>query len=163
MYICIYRAPSWCGHLAAPPSESTAASDRYAIMYVYIYIYIYMCRHTHAIIYIYIYIYIYIQYKGRGVPRKGVWASVNARAWACEELGVKHNQTGCYLRPPFLGAPWVPSRLGGRRDAAKHGAKPLDGAWWRRTRRALARRRAETVPSDVPRNPKRCLESIIDQ
>ena len=70
MYICIYRAPSWCGHLAAPPSESTAASDRYAIMYVYIYIYIYiyMCRHTHAIIYIYI----YIQYKGRGVPRKGV-------------------------------------------------------------------------------------------
>ena len=25
------------------------------------------------------------------------------RACTCEELGVKHNQTSCYLRPPFLG------------------------------------------------------------
>ena len=47
----------------------------------------------------------------KGVPRKGVWASVNTRVWICKELNAKHDQTGCYLRPPFLGTPLVPSRL----------------------------------------------------
>ena len=46
----------------------------------------------------------------RGVPRKGVWTSVNMRVWTCKESKVKHNQTSCYLRPPFLGTPLVPSR-----------------------------------------------------
>ena len=46
----------------------------------------------------------------KGVPRKGVWTSVNMRVWTCNELGVKHDRTSCYLRPPFLGTPLVPSR-----------------------------------------------------
>ena len=45
----------------------------------------------------------------KGVPRKGVWASVNVRAWTCKALRAKHDRTSCYLRPPFLGTPWVPS------------------------------------------------------
>ena len=46
----------------------------------------------------------------KGVPRKGVWASVNMRVWACNESRAKCDQTSCYLRPPFLGSPLVPSR-----------------------------------------------------
>ena len=46
----------------------------------------------------------------KGVPRKGVWASVSMRVWTCKELRAKHDQTSCYLRPPFLGTPLVPSR-----------------------------------------------------
>ena len=47
----------------------------------------------------------------RGVPRKGVWRSINMRIWACEELRAKHYQTSSYLRLPFLGTPLVPSRM----------------------------------------------------
>ena len=32
------------------------------------------------------------------------------RVWTCKELRVKPNQISCYLRPPFLGTPLVPSR-----------------------------------------------------
>ena len=46
----------------------------------------------------------------KGVPRKGVWASVNTRVWTRKELRAKHDQTSCYSRPPFLGTPLVPSR-----------------------------------------------------
>ena len=46
----------------------------------------------------------------KGVPRKGVWASVNMRVRTCKELSGKHDQTSCYLWPPFLGTPLVPSR-----------------------------------------------------
>ena len=46
----------------------------------------------------------------KGVPRKGVWTSVNLRVWTCEESRAKHDQTSCYSRPPFLGTPLVPSR-----------------------------------------------------
>ena len=45
----------------------------------------------------------------RGLPRKGVWTSVNMRVWTCKQLRVKHNHTSWYKRPPFLGAPLVPS------------------------------------------------------
>ena len=46
----------------------------------------------------------------KGVPRKGVWTPINMRVWTCKELRVSNNQTSCYLRPPFLGTPSVPSR-----------------------------------------------------
>ena len=46
----------------------------------------------------------------KGGPRKGVWTSVDMRVWTCKESRVKHDQTRCYLRPPFLGTPFVPSR-----------------------------------------------------
>ena len=46
----------------------------------------------------------------KGVSRKGVWTSVNMMVWTCKELRVKHDQSSCYLRPPFLGTPLVPSR-----------------------------------------------------
>ena len=46
----------------------------------------------------------------KGIPRKGVWASVNTRVWKRKELRAKHDQTSFYLRPPFLGTPSVPSR-----------------------------------------------------
>ena len=39
-----------------------------------------------------------------------VWASVDMRVWACKESWVKRDQTSCYLRPPFLGTPSIPSR-----------------------------------------------------
>ena len=41
----------------------------------------------------------------KGVPRKGVWTSVNVRVWTCKELKAEHDQTSCYSRPPFLGTP----------------------------------------------------------
>ena len=47
-----------------------------------------------------------------GVPRKGVWTSVNMRVWTCEASRVKHDHTSCYSRPPFLGTPLVYSRRG---------------------------------------------------
>ena len=47
----------------------------------------------------------------KGVPRRGVWTSVDMRVWTCNELRVKHDQTSCYLQPPFLGTPLVPSRV----------------------------------------------------
>ena len=47
----------------------------------------------------------------KGVQRKGVWTSVDMRVWTCKELRVNRDQTSCYLRPPFLGTPWVPFRL----------------------------------------------------
>ena len=47
----------------------------------------------------------------KGVPRKGVWTLVNMRVWTCKELRVKHDRASCYLRPPFLGTPFVPPRL----------------------------------------------------
>ena len=47
----------------------------------------------------------------KGVPRKGVWTSVDMSVWTCNELRANHDQTCCYLRPPFLGAPLVPSGL----------------------------------------------------
>ena len=40
-----------------------------------------------------------------GVPRKGVWTSVNMRVRTCKDLPSKRNQTSCYTRPPFLGTP----------------------------------------------------------
>ena len=46
----------------------------------------------------------------KGVPRKGVWTSVNMRVWTCKELGAKHDRSSCYSRPPFLGTPVVSSR-----------------------------------------------------
>ena len=47
----------------------------------------------------------------QGVPRMGVWTSVNMRGWTCEELRAKHNQASCcYLWPPCLGTPLLPSR-----------------------------------------------------
>ena len=46
----------------------------------------------------------------KGVPRKGVWTSVKMRVWTCKESRVNNKQTSCYLRPPFLGTPLVPSR-----------------------------------------------------
>ena len=46
----------------------------------------------------------------KGVPRKVVRASVSVRVWTCKEFRVKLNQTSCYLRPPLLGTPLVPSR-----------------------------------------------------
>ena len=52
----------------------------------------------------------------KGVPRKGVWTSVDTRVWACREFRAKHDQTSCCLRPPFLGTPLVPSRLYGPAD-----------------------------------------------
>ena len=33
------------------------------------------------------------------------------RVRTCKELRAKHDQTNCYLRPPFLGTPLVPSRI----------------------------------------------------
>ena len=47
----------------------------------------------------------------KGVPRKGVWTSVDMRVWTLKEWRVKHYQTSCCLRPPFLGNPLVPSRV----------------------------------------------------
>ena len=47
----------------------------------------------------------------QGVPRKGVWTSVNARVWTCEELRVKHHRNSCFLRPPFLGTTLVLSKF----------------------------------------------------
>ena len=41
----------------------------------------------------------------KGVPRKGVWTSVKVKVRTCKELRVKHDQTSCYLRVPFLGTP----------------------------------------------------------
>ena len=49
----------------------------------------------------------------KGVPRKGVWTSVDMRVWTCNELKVKHDQIRCYLRHPFLRTPLVPSRQKG--------------------------------------------------
>ena len=46
-----------------------------------------------------------------GVPRKGVWTSVDRRVWPCKESRAKHDQTSCCLRPPFLGTLLVPSRV----------------------------------------------------
>ena len=46
----------------------------------------------------------------KGVPRRGVWTSVNKRVWTCKELRVTHHQTSCYSQPPFLGTLLVPSR-----------------------------------------------------
>ena len=82
-------------------------------------------------VYIYIYIYIYIyerrlpraqlelgdwRWRGtEGVPRKGVWTSVDLRVWTRREVRVNNDQTGCYLRPLFLGTPLVPSRWWARR------------------------------------------------
>ena len=44
------------------------------------------------------------------------------RVWICKELRVNHNQTRCYLRPPFLGTPLVPPKLVPPRPAkAAHG------------------------------------------
>ena len=37
-----------------------------------------------------------------GVPRKGVWASVNMRVWTCKELRVKHNRTTCDGTPCLI-------------------------------------------------------------
>ena len=48
--------------------------------------------------------------KVRESQGRGVWTSVNARVRTCKELRVKNDQTSCYLRPPFLGTPLVPSR-----------------------------------------------------
>ena len=45
----------------------------------------------------------------KGVPGRGVGTSVNMRIRTCKELRVKHDQDRCYLRPPFLGTPLVPS------------------------------------------------------
>ena len=47
----------------------------------------------------------------KGVPRKGVGASVNGRIRTCKESRAKRDQTNVYLRPPFLGSPLAPSRL----------------------------------------------------
>ena len=47
----------------------------------------------------------------KGVPRKGVWTSVNMRVWTCKQLRVTPNETNGYLWPPFLGTPLVPSRV----------------------------------------------------
>ena len=55
----------------------------------------------------------YILVGTKGVPRQGVWTSVNVRVWTCKELRVKRNQTSCYSRHPFLGTPVAPSRVGG--------------------------------------------------
>ena len=57
----------------------------------------------------------------KGVPRKGVWTSVNTRVWTCKEVRVKHEQTSYYLRPPFLRTPLAPSRCGAedRRERAR--------------------------------------------
>ena len=46
----------------------------------------------------------------KGVPRKGVWTPVTMRVFKCKELRVNNDRTSCYLRPPFLGTPIVPSR-----------------------------------------------------
>ena len=57
----------------------------------------------------------------KGVPRKGVGASVNMRVLTCKELRAKHHQTNCYLRPPFLGTPLVSSRMVGRGEPKYQG------------------------------------------
>ena len=54
----------------------------------------------------------------KGVPRKGVWTSVNVRVWACKELRVRHDQTSKYSRPPLFGTFLVPSRLLARAQSA---------------------------------------------
>ena len=93
----------------------------YICMCTYIYIYIHTYMHTYIYVYIYIYthiwyvwmyvciyIYIYTMDDGRlfkGNQETGVWTSVNIRAWTCKDLRTKHNETSCYLRPPFLGTP----------------------------------------------------------
>ena len=48
---------------------------------------------------------------GKGVPRKGAWTSVNVRVWTCKDSRAKRDQTSCYLRPPFLWTPLVPSAV----------------------------------------------------
>ena len=60
----------------------------------------------------------------KGVPKKGFWTSVNTSVWACKELRVKRNQTSCYLRPPFLGTPLIPSRASIRKRHTICDAKP---------------------------------------
>ena len=42
------------------------------------------------------------------VARKGVRTSVTMRVWTCEGMRVKHNQASDYLRPPFIGTPYLP-------------------------------------------------------
>ena len=74
------------------------------LYYVYIKSVVY-----HSIIYL-------IWWGTEGVPRKGVWASVNTSVWTCKWLRVSHNQASCDLPPPFLGTPLVPSRLRGDRS-----------------------------------------------
>ena len=81
----------------------------YLYVYYHIYIYIYICNY----IYIYIYIHTYqrpLAGELRGVPRKGAWTSVDTWVLTCRTSRVKHNQTRCYLQPPFLGTPLVRSR-----------------------------------------------------
>ena len=40
----------------------------------------------------------------KGVPRKGVWTSVDMWVWTCKESGRRHDQTNCY-DPHSLGPP----------------------------------------------------------
>ena len=84
----------------------------------------------------------------KGVPRKGVWTSVNIRVWTCKELRVRHDRTGCYLRPLFLGAPSVPS--GTSRHIASGRITPY--CWPGFAGRAPARRRA--ARSSLPTPPR---------
>ena len=87
-------------------------------MAMYIYIYIYIYTHTHIHIPTTLRqdrrlrprLFVIILRGAKGVPRKGVWTSVNRRFWKCKELRTKHGQASCCLRPPCLGTPLVPSR-----------------------------------------------------
>ena len=107
-------------------------------MCVYIYIYIHTYSYHYDMLFIFAFVFLPMSFivifhmlpsdfepgaeqaassrGSKGVQRKGVWISVNMGTWTCKELRVKHDQHSCYLRPPFLGTPLVPSRARGARD-----------------------------------------------
>ena len=74
------------------------------------------------------------------------------RVWAGKELRVEHDQTSCYLRPPFLGTPLVPLKVcrAVTKRAATWCRKQHAGTWYDTTRRDTTRR--DTTRHDTTRN-----------
>ena len=63
-----------------------------------------------------------LPFKGnQGGPKEGGSNIGQPEGLNSKELRVKHDRTSCYIRPPFLGTPLVPSRsLAGRPALALH-------------------------------------------
>ena len=61
--------------------------------------------YTYICVYVYIYIYILRGSQGRGFEHRSTRGFEHVNTY----LRVKHDQTGYYKRPPFLGTPLVPS------------------------------------------------------